>query len=381
MVGMSVHEHDTFGRLRALIGGSPSSGSTLLSVLLDRHPEIMCGPELNLFAHPALWHDGPSDLVRRINDQKMDAPGIVPWARPSNSSLEYYLMPRAELSPTADEISDPLEFASHVLDARGSVEHTTIYLEKSPPNVFAMDAALHRFRDMKAIVTIRDGTDVLYSLARRNNPLPVAAARWVVKVNLVRHLIERYGSERVHLLRYEDLVTSPETSLTGVLRFIGAEQIDLTTSTPSSRAQADASLKKEGRNAASSWQMSPLDKIDPGGIGGGEKHLSNAQLHYLLRLRPRPNVLAEFGFSGSYYSGAELEAYFGYGTRRTWPFGGRLRESDANVATNDLSRFYLPLVDDGVQLQKSSSVKPKAGRKPTVLEKIVREVKRPFRRR
>ena len=38
-----------------LIGSAPSSGSTLLSVLLDAHPEVTCGPELAVLAHPGMY--------------------------------------------------------------------------------------------------------------------------------------------------------------------------------------------------------------------------------------------------------------------------------------------------------------------------------------
>ena len=38
-----------------LIGGSGSTGSTLLATILNRHPEIAIGPELSLFNKPKLY--------------------------------------------------------------------------------------------------------------------------------------------------------------------------------------------------------------------------------------------------------------------------------------------------------------------------------------
>ena len=46
---------DTNPMEAVLIGCCPSSGSTLLSLLLDAHPQMICGPELWLFAHPFFW--------------------------------------------------------------------------------------------------------------------------------------------------------------------------------------------------------------------------------------------------------------------------------------------------------------------------------------
>jgi len=38
-----------------LVGSAPSCGSTLFSTMLDAHPQVVCGPELNLVSHPVFW--------------------------------------------------------------------------------------------------------------------------------------------------------------------------------------------------------------------------------------------------------------------------------------------------------------------------------------
>ena len=40
-----------------IIGGSGSSGSSLLATILNRHPEVAVGPELSLFNKPVLYEN------------------------------------------------------------------------------------------------------------------------------------------------------------------------------------------------------------------------------------------------------------------------------------------------------------------------------------
>ena len=64
-----------------LVGCCPSSGSTLLSVMLDAHPDLMCGPELSIFAHPLVWRQtappGASDCSRAWRLSNAPSAGAV----------------------------------------------------------------------------------------------------------------------------------------------------------------------------------------------------------------------------------------------------------------------------------------------------------------
>ena len=84
--------------------------STLLSVILDAHPDVMCGPELNVFAHGIFWSTDEhgwrdafrrniftGDLLKRTYMERFKA-GYCPFVRSINMfSLAWYGRTEPEL--------------------------------------------------------------------------------------------------------------------------------------------------------------------------------------------------------------------------------------------------------------------------------------------
>jgi hypothetical protein len=213
-----------------LIGSCPSSGSTLLSVMLDAHPDVLCGPELSLFSHPFFWSlegaEWRARLLRYISlgplaislpEWKLSN-GLCPYALLLYSNtLPWYGITCEELKNLVQKCSNANELVRYlygpVMQAQGKI----IWAEKSPPNIYSFGAFLERYPEGKVLYLVRDGRDVICSLNRRKFGFKRALSVWLIETAIS----ELYKDHpRVHRIRYEDLVINPRTTVENILSFL-----------------------------------------------------------------------------------------------------------------------------------------------------------------
>jgi hypothetical protein len=119
-------------------------------------------------------------------------------------------------------------FMSEICRAQGVPR----WAECTPDHALFMDQIAQDFPDARFVHILRDGRDVALSLARQGwiqrlpmDSMPAEVASGFFWDWLVGHA-QKSGAElggRFHELRYEDLVTQPEKTLTQLGRFIGAD--------------------------------------------------------------------------------------------------------------------------------------------------------------
>ncbi len=191
------------------VGGAGRSGTTLIRVILDSHPNIACGPELKVTPILAdLWH-------------KFRTAHYPPLQ-------EYLLMPE-DINRIFGQM-----IASLLQKYRENAGKPRI-AEKSPNNVFFFQHLHHIFPESPLIHVIRDGRDVVCSLLTMNwvdpqTGKPVeytrdarkAAEYWASAIQMGR----KAGNDpsigpRYMELRYEAIVTEPEPTLQKLFAFIG----------------------------------------------------------------------------------------------------------------------------------------------------------------
>jgi hypothetical protein len=224
-----------------IIGGMPRSGTTLLQQLCDDHPQMRITKEFGnyLFLGESLtgYLKGTARRVRRINGK---------W-RPHGARQE---MPTTLLRKLrvrgVNQIANGLAVSTHVLRiARHGTGPVTLAAllsseagngsirivgDKFPQYMFRM----HQFvelQDLLRLVIYRDCRDVTSSFLKKlradwknqawTRPLNTAekiARKWVDGVEIM----ERYA-ERLFVVRYETLVSDPDTELRRIAEWLDVE--------------------------------------------------------------------------------------------------------------------------------------------------------------
>ena len=99
-----------------------------------------------------------------------------------------------------------------------SASTAPIICEKTPRHVYHVERMLAYFPDARIVLMLRDGRDVVASLARRCGEIACSIVRWEADTH---QTLRWRGNDRVMIVRYERLVTQPEATLAAVCGFLG----------------------------------------------------------------------------------------------------------------------------------------------------------------
>jgi protein-tyrosine sulfotransferase len=184
-----------------VIGGCHRSGTTLLRVLLGRHPQIAAGPESTVF-------------LKRISSPRaiaglfgFEPQMIADWQEQSRSQIAFIE-----------------KFQSAVIAATGKA----VWADKTPGNVTRFAFVRRHFPNARLVHIVRDGRDVVCSFRRQRWPKPCGEQSSLAELRRCGGYWASYvaagrrfaGDPQYFELRYEDLVRNPETVLRELLRFL-----------------------------------------------------------------------------------------------------------------------------------------------------------------
>jgi hypothetical protein len=234
------------GPLPVFIGGCSRSGTTLLRVLLDGHPNIACGPEADLLCRPMSLQ--PGDLAYKFDMELEDVVRL------------------------ADQSAFLPDFACQFLSRYAHNRDKARWAEKTPRNVQALGYLFDNFPEARFIHVVRDGRDVVCSL--RTHPRHVERnGQWVpnTEVKPLDRCIDRWVQDvsrglawaddpRCHLVRYEDLVAEPAATMCRLLEFLG-EPWDDAVLQPPDRQEGSTDTMKFPQNRRA---VQPIDRQSVG---------------------------------------------------------------------------------------------------------------------
>ena len=224
------------------ICGHPKSGTSLLLTLLDSHPQLVVYPEESHFFRR--FNKQASGL--EIEEKKKLAQELIlhifTWNQdnppPSQSGFpdrDYSSVNYHRVWERFSEFLFDLNYEHHHLLssavlAFGEVTHqlspiTLRWVEKTPYNENFAETIYSSWPDAKCIHIVRDPRDN-FSSYRRKQPdwSPISFARsWRQSTQWGWKNQQRYGDHRYLLIRYEDLVEEPESSIEEIINFLGID--------------------------------------------------------------------------------------------------------------------------------------------------------------
>jgi len=239
-----------------LIGCSPSSGSSLLRRLLNRHSEIFCGSETSLFAKEELYLDWKKNKGK-INRPSLFGLSNAGWHNLIGVELteEYGYNPkefRELLKKNHKDFSDFIsDFYKPILESNKK----SVWAEKTPSNAFTLEFFLERFEKGKVIHIVRNPYDAISSLYSRGMTLYNAVA--VYLLNTAKAL-ELKGNERCITIKYEDLVDEPKKILEIICSKIGLAYEE---------QMLVPSMAEGGVTHMSGWNYKETEPIRQGSVG------------------------------------------------------------------------------------------------------------------
>jgi len=175
------------------IVGCQRSGTTLLRLMLDSHPNISCGPETRFL----------DDFAKLTSES---------WDR-----LSLYGFPKSYWLDKSAEFFD--SFQAEYAKSRGKAR----WADKTPRYALSLGYLNELFPSCQIVHVIRDGRDVVASHRDRWGYWSAVKAveKWPRYIRAARRVGERLPDDRYTEVRYEDLVLDTEASLRALLLFLG----------------------------------------------------------------------------------------------------------------------------------------------------------------
>jgi Sulfotransferase family len=253
--------------------GVPRSGTTLLRVMLDAHPDL---------AIPAETHFFP-DLIERWRE--LEAAG-APDDRLREEAIALITgHPRwAELGVEEAEVAERVGVGRPTLaaalravgEAFAASAKKPRWGDKTPGYVVEMESIQDALPEARFVHVIRDGRDVAVSLAGLDwGPDDVAgvATMWSRRIRIARRQAAKLAPDSYLEVRYEDLVLDPAKVLGAVCTLLDLSfaQSMLSHGEAGSRMLAGVAVERRHQHAT------VAEPLDPGRIGRWRRKLGDAE--------------------------------------------------------------------------------------------------------
>ncbi len=287
-----------------LIGGSGSSGTTLVGTVLDGLRDLRSGPETWLFHQRSMFQadDFRRELYRLLvhggSDIGLMAGKLKVPLHPSGlfRNRDFYGLdsPEAEYGWFLESESFSAMVAG--IKRRTAVHHgwdgEFAWLDQTPKNAIAAREILWAVPQSRFVHVLRDGRDVVTSLVKRwtasapGHPRQIyllgAAASWAWDVSQALRARNHPGYLE---LRYEDFVARPLEQVNRVLAHLGREPVDQATLDAPRPHRAVSAAEHMRWGDKSVWKSTPDRPINTDSVGRWERSLEPELLRALMDLR------------------------------------------------------------------------------------------------
>ncbi len=261
--------------MRILIGGSPSTGSSVFRQILNRHPNVFCGPETNLFCFPELYQNWNKARRRILFHAMMGLRNtdvrIIRGVHLEDKEFGWTLQEVKKL--IAIHQSFPLfcdTFFAKPLSRNGK-EH---WAEKTPANVLQFPAFMKSFEDAYIIHTTRCPYDTVASLVSRGMSTYQAAS---IYLYYTAHGLSSRHMPGYLEARYESLVKDAAATWT-------SEILDPLGLLFNSEMLAEGNPEMSGITQMQGWQLDELARVSDQSVSRYHKCAEEVQVHIATAL-------------------------------------------------------------------------------------------------
>lgn len=221
------------------ICGHPKAGTSLLRAVFDSHPQLIVYPEETIFFRRFLPRAAGLDLPGQLALAEQTLVHIFQWnqERPvasqagfpgrDYSAISYDRVNQAMRRLVSERCRHAGDILSAVVLAYGQVSGlataaTRGWVEKSPYNEYYAGQIFNWWPEARCIHILRDPRDNYVSYRRKHPDWQPEffAANWRRSTRAGQQGRQRFGPQRYHILRYEDLTQSPETTLRQLTDFL-----------------------------------------------------------------------------------------------------------------------------------------------------------------
>lgn len=229
----------------ALVVGAARSGTTLLRLILDAHPEIGCPAEAGLpalMAHMAgVWMTVEADVIGRRgedpgagNEEAEQGLGVLKDGGAGPRRVPFDELPSEARDWIRGSVQRPMRRYTSRVGKR-------MYVDKSLDSVFHLELVRELFPEARYVLLFRHVMDAVasgieaspwgfqaygygpYVQASPHNSVAALANYWLAHVTAALAWEEKHP-DCCRRVRYEDLTLQPEQTMSGVLSFLGVRE-------------------------------------------------------------------------------------------------------------------------------------------------------------
>ena len=213
------------------IGACPRSGTTLLRVLLDHHPDLAIPQETN-FVRPLWWQRVRFGDLRDPANRRRVAEWIFTTRGVRGGRLrDGQISRRDAIRRVADAPPTAGSMVQACLQLYAEVHGKPRWGDKRPAYSGFIGMLFEMFPDAQYINVVRDPRGAVASQIPMGwdapeVAMPAATARWEAAVRRTDHFAGRLRPDQFLDLRYEDMVSDPHAVLERVCAFAGLRADD-----------------------------------------------------------------------------------------------------------------------------------------------------------
>lgn len=258
--------------------------------ILNRHPELLAGPETYLFMHPKLFSDWETNKRYLLRTSWMTGLKSEGWFRMNGTDLlqPFFQNTSSQLREMVHREGNLPAFSNAFFQKALQTKGARIWVEKSPSNALCFDRFLKLFPTGMVVHTTRNPYDTVASLVARGMTPFSAVAFYLINTSFALKTSE---DSRHYLLKYEHWAQEPFRDLKAFLDWLG-----LPWSPDLLEPEEGAEVRMEG------WLHNEKGPLKAGSIGrfGRLSLEQQTQIRCVMQqLRINPAYGAKYGLSHS----------------------------------------------------------------------------------